>query len=99
MPKGTSSEAVLLAMRAQELVQATPIDGCAMAEEALELAVARRDDEGRVAALHALGFARYALGDPRALRTIRAAVRAGERAGYTQRAALARRHLALYLAH
>ena len=52
-----------------------------------------------MAALHALGFARYVLGDERALATVRAAVRAGVAAGLDRRAALARRNVALYLAY
>ena len=93
------SESVELAERARALVQAKPLQGRALAEQALELARRRRDVEGRVAALHALGFARYALGDPGAMRTMQAAVRAGERGGFPERAALARRNLAVYLAY
>jgi hypothetical protein len=92
-------EALALAEQAREVVQADPQAGAALAEDALDLARARRDTEGEVAALHALGFARYALGDSRALSTIRLAVRAGERHGHVRRAALARRNLALYLAY
>src|SRR5207249_6806571 len=55
--------------------------------------------EALVAGLHALGFARYVLGDPRALRTTRAAVSTGERYGHIHRAALARRTLAVFLAY
>jgi hypothetical protein len=50
-----------------------------------------------VAALHALAYARYELGDPRSLRSARDAVRVAERHGLTQRAAHARRRLALDL--
>ena len=99
MSSAHGSEAVELAERARALVQAKPLHARALAEEALELARRQRDNEGRVAALHALGFARYALGDPGALRTMQAAVRAGEHGGYLERAALARRNLALYLAY
>ena len=99
MSSASGSEAVELAERARALVQAKPRRARTMAEQALRLARTQHDGEGRVAALHALGFARYALGDPRALPTIRAAVRAGERGGYSYRAALARRNLALYLAY
>src|SRR5262245_43096923 len=95
----TGSEALVLAERARDLVQARPLQAQALAEEALELARARQDGEAVVAALHALGFARYRLGDPAALRTFRAAVRAGERNGYESRAAMARRNLAFLLAY
>ena len=54
--------------------------------------------EAEVAALHALSFAQHELGDRRAIRTIRSAVRSGERHGLTRRTALARRRLALDLA-
>jgi len=92
-------EALALAERARELVQADPHGGAVLAEDALGLARAHHDTEGQVAALHALGFARYALGDPRALSTIRSAIRIGERNGHRARAALARRNLAVYLAY
>ena len=54
--------------------------------------------EAQVAALHALSFARHELGDPRSLRTIRAAIRIGERHGLERRTALGRRRLAMDLA-
>lgn len=92
-------EALGLAERAHALVQANPFQAHKLAEVALSRARAQRDVEGRVAALHALGFARVRLGDPRALRTMQAAVRAGERGGFPHRAALARRNVALYLAY
>ena len=88
-----------LAERARDLVQAKPVEATELAEDALRLAREQRDTEAEVAALHALGFARYALGDPRALRTMRSAVRLGDRHGHVERAALARRNLALYLAY
>jgi CHAT domain-containing protein len=90
---------VALAEHAHSLVQTSPQAGRLAAERALLLAREQVDREGEVAALHALGFAQYALGDPRALRTIRAAVRVGERHGHHRRAALARRNLALYLSY
>ncbi len=99
MSTATRADPLQLAERAHALVQARPAHAHALAEQALELARRRRDPESRVAALHALGFARYVLGDPRALGTVAAAVRAGERHGYLDRAALARRNLALYLAY
>jgi len=92
-------EALALAERAHGLVQASPAKARGLAELALRLAQEEHDDEARVAALHALGFARYVLGDERALATVRAAVRAGVAAGFDRRAALARRNVALYLAY
>ena len=92
-------EALELAERALSLVQAEPLEGCELAGEALQLARAEGDTEAQVAALHALGFARYALGDPRALPTMRSAIRVGERHNHVERAARARRNLAVYLAY
>lgn len=94
-----ATRAVALAEAAHDLVQSRPLRARVLAEEALELADSTRDAEGRVAALHALGFARYTLGDPRALATVRAAVRVGERTGFVRRSAMARRNLAMYLAY
>src|SRR5262245_54952672 len=88
-----------LAERAYALVQIRPSAAHALAERALALARVQHDDEGLVAALHTLGFARRALGDPRALQTMQSAVREAERRGYPRRAALARRNLAMYLAY
>src|SRR5213596_3283633 len=99
MPAKTREEPLELAQRAHALVQAHPARALPLAERALALAGAQRDREAEVAALHTLGFARYVLGDPRALRTVRAAVRAGERHGFPERAAIARRNLAVYLAY
>ena len=90
---------LVLAEGALALVQENPRAGLIAAERALQLSRERRDPEAETAALHALGFARYTLGDPRALRTIRTAVRVGERSGNHRRAALARRNLALYLTY
>jgi hypothetical protein len=95
----SSAEPLALAEQAHALVQTDPRAGLAAAERALGLAREHRDGEAEVAALHALGFARYALGDPGALGTIRTAVRLGERNGNGRRAALARRNLALYLTY
>ena len=69
-----------------------------LASGALRLARAHHSAEAEVAALHALAYARYELGDPRSLRSARAAVRTAERHGLTQRAAHARRRLAFDLA-
>src|SRR5579875_3788017 len=68
-----------------------------LAGDALRGARARRAPEAEVAALHALAYARYELGDPRSLRTARSAVRAAERHGLPIRAAHARRRLAIDL--
>lgn len=87
-----------LAQAAFELVEADASAAAAMAERALWLARSRRHGEAEVAALHALSFAQHELGDRRAIRTIRSAVRSGERYGLTRRTALARRRLALDLA-
>ena len=87
-----------LADAAHALVEADPARAAAMAARALAAARAQRDPEAEVAALHALGFARHELGDARAVRTLRAAVRIGDRHGLARRAALARRPLAMCLA-
>src|SRR5262249_12980013 len=76
-----------------------PRTGLLAAEHALTLARDQRDGQAEAAALHALGFARYALGDSRALRTIRHAIQVAERHNDSRRAALARRNLAVYLSH
>jgi CHAT domain-containing protein len=90
--------ALELAQAAFEQVEADPSAAAALAERALGLARRQRHPEAEVAALHALSFAQHELGDSRAIRTIRSAVRSGERHGLTRRTALARRRLALDLA-
>ena len=95
---GREGTPLALAEQAYELVQVDPGDAAKLAGRALGLARAQHEPEAEVAALHALAFARHELGDPRALRTIRAAVRVGDAYGLTRRAALARRRLALDLA-
>jgi CHAT domain-containing protein len=99
MSRRAPSDPLALAARAHLLVQRNPHAGRLAAERALRLARELPDREAEVAALHALGFAWYALGDARALPTIRRAVRIGERSGHMRRAALARRNLAVYLAY
>jgi hypothetical protein len=94
-----SDNPLALAEAAHALVQADAVKAAGMAERALRSARGRRDRESEVAALHALGFARLELADPRAARTLRAAVRTADRHGLTRRAALARRPLAGLLAH
>jgi CHAT domain-containing protein len=92
-------DALELAEAAHALVESDAARAAALAGHALTLARARRQPEAEVAALHALGFARRELGDARTGRTLRAAVRVGERHGLTRRAALARRPLAIHLAY
>ena len=91
-------DALKLAQSAFELVEADASAAGALAERALRLARKQRRPDAEVAALHALSFAQHELGDRRAIRTIRSAVRSGERHGLTRRTALARRRLALDLA-
>src|SRR5579863_36023 len=91
-------DALELAESALDLVDADPSKASKLAQLALRRARAQRNPEAEVAALHALSFAQHELGDPRAVRTIRRAVRTGERHGLTRRTALARRRLALDLA-
>ena len=91
-------QALELAQSAFELVEADPSAAAALAERAVRLARRQRHPEAEVAALHALSFAQHELGDRRATRTIRSAIRSGERHGLTRRTALARRRLAHDLA-
>ncbi|HYB28836.1 MAG TPA: CHAT domain-containing protein [Solirubrobacteraceae bacterium] len=90
--------ALELAQSAFELVEADASAAAVLAERAVRLARRRRNPEAEVAALHALSFAQHELGDRRATRTIRSAIRSGERHGLTRRTALARRRLAHDLA-
>ncbi|HEX4008710.1 MAG TPA: CHAT domain-containing protein [Solirubrobacteraceae bacterium] len=92
-------DTIAVAQAAHGLVETDPARAASMAEGALRRARARREHEAEVVALHALGFARHELGDARAVRTLRAAVRVGERHGYHRRAAMARRPLAFCLAY
>ncbi len=94
-----AQDPLALADAAHALVESDAARAAKMAERALEQARARREPEAEVAALHALGFARHELGDARAVRTLRTAVRIGDRHGLARRAALARRPLAIYLAY
>src|SRR4051812_49678410 len=81
MPRTVSSDGNLLAAAeaAHALVQTDPRRAADEAVRALGLARAAGDTEAAAAALHALGFARYELGDPRTIRTLRAAVRIVDR--------------------
>ncbi|HEY7397291.1 MAG TPA: CHAT domain-containing tetratricopeptide repeat protein [Gaiellaceae bacterium] len=85
--------------RAHALVQTNPVAARNLAEQALALARAERDREARAAALHVLGWAQADLGDARALRTLRAALRAAERGGDRDRAARVRRNVARHMAY
>ena len=93
-----ADDALELAQSAFDLVEADASTAAKLAEHALRLARRQRHPEAEVAALHALSFAQHELGDQRAIRTIRRAVRTGEHHGLTRRTALARRRLALDLA-
>ena len=90
--------AIALAETAFSLVEADATGAAELAARALAIARGRREPAAQVAALHALAYARHELGDPRSLRTARMAVRVAERHGLTERAALARRRLAIDLA-
>jgi CHAT domain-containing protein len=92
-------EPLAFAEAAHALVESDAERAAEMAERALQSARRRREPAAEVAALHALGFARHELGDARAVRTLRAAVRVGERSGGAREAALARRTLAGCLAY
>jgi CHAT domain-containing protein len=91
-------DALELAQAAFDRVEADASAAALLAARAVRIARRGHQPEAEVAALHALSFAQHELGDPRAIRTIRRAVRAGERHGLTRRTALARRRLALDLA-
>src|SRR5205823_2020003 len=91
-------DALELAQSAFDLVEADASAAATLAGRAVRLARKQRHPEAEIAALHALSFAQHELGDDRAIRTIRRAVRSGERHGLTRRTALARRRLALDLA-
>jgi len=94
------SEGVALAwaQEAHALVQARPRQALALAERALAAAAAENDARAEVAALHALAYAQFTLSNPRALATLRAGIRVGERHGDTRGVALLRRLLAVRLA-
>jgi hypothetical protein len=96
-PVTRERDPLAVAETAFALVEADAAGAERLAGTALRLARTRRSPEAEVAALHALAYARYELGDPRSLRSARAAVRVAERHGLTQRAAHARRRLAVDL--
>jgi CHAT domain len=87
-----------LAESALVLVESDAAAAAKLAEVAFDLARSRGEAEAQVAALHALSYARHELGDPRAIRDIRTAIRIGTQYGLTRRTALARRRLAMDLA-
>jgi CHAT domain-containing protein len=94
-----NSDPLALAEAAHAMVSADAVGAAELAERALRSARTGGDREAEVVALHALGFARHELGDARAVRTLRASVRVGDRHGLARRAALARRPLAACLAY
>jgi hypothetical protein len=83
-----------LAQRAYDLVQVQPRRAIALAERARAEAAAASDHVAEVAALHALAWAQFGLGDPRAAGSARAGIRIAERTGNVLGAALLRRRLA-----
>jgi hypothetical protein len=97
MSRASVEDPLALADAALARVQADADGAAKDAGHALKLARARRLPEAQVAALHALAFAQDQLGDPRSLRTARAAVRVAERHQLTDRAGLARRRVAAVL--
>jgi hypothetical protein len=100
MASSTSEpDALAIAEAAHAAVQANAARGRQLAEAALRLARQRSEPEAEVAALHALGFAQYELGDLNAIATLRRAVRIADRHRLARRAALARRPLSMYLAY
>ena len=94
----TDPEPLVLAELAFDRVEADAVDAAGMAERALERARIDGLREAEVAALHALSFARFELGDDRAKATIRSAIRIADRHGLARRAGMARRRLAHQLA-
>ena len=92
-------EALALAESAHRLAQTDPARARDLSLQALELARRERNPESQAVALHALGFARSRLGDPRALATMRRAVRVSERNGLRYRASLVQRNIAFLLAY
>ena len=97
MSRASVEDPLALAEAAFDRVQADAAGAADDARRALRLARSRRLPEAQVVALHALAFAQDELGDPRGLRTARAAVRIAERHRLTDRAALARRRVAAVL--
>ncbi len=91
---GRAEALVSAAEAAHALVETSPRGAAAQAEELARDATAAGIPDARAAALHALGYAQYQLADPRALGTLRAAIRVAERASLSKRAAYARRLLA-----
>ena len=86
------------AEEAHALVQDHPRRALVLAERALAAAAAENEVRAQLSALHALAYAQLTLGDPRALATIRAGIRLGEKHDETRGAALLRRLLAVKLA-
>jgi hypothetical protein len=90
----TTGDSLAAAVAAHALVDVDPRQASEAAEAALGLARSRGQPEGQVAALHARGYAFLALGDRRAVASLRAAIRVAEQNGLETRAALARCPLA-----
>ena len=80
------------------IVEADAAAAARLAQRILDAARRDGDAEAQVVALHTLSYARHELGDPDAIRYVRAAIRIGERHGLARRTAMARRRLALDLA-
>jgi hypothetical protein len=91
----TPGRALVLAEDAHHLVQISPLRAEAAAQRALEAARAEPDSEAEAAALHALSWAQFQLGDAAsAVATVKAGIRVAEQHGHSGRAGLLRRRLA-----
>jgi hypothetical protein len=86
--------ALALAQEAYALVQVSPRRALALADRALVAARTEGDAQAEVAAMHALTWAQFELGEPAAARTVRAGIRVAERYRDRRGAALLRRRLA-----
>src|SRR5262245_38526681 len=100
MSSGESPDtrASAMAAEAYALVPAEPRRALVFALRALDAARLEPDPRAEVAALHALGWAQVVLGDPAAIPTLKAGIRAGKRTGNWHGVALLRRMLATQLA-
>ncbi len=87
-----------MAEEAYALVQVDPRRAARLAERALVGASSVADGDAEVAALHALAWAQFQLGDSRALATVRDGIRIAERHGDRRGSGLLRRRLAFALA-
>ena len=91
---GPDRDALVLAEQAYALVQVSPRRAMVVAERALVLARSAADPTGEVAALHALAWAQFQLGDARSLATVKRGIRIAEEQGNHRSAGLLRRRLA-----